>query len=556
VESIVLRGDDLEAAVQGSEPLPYSVHVSMAGGQINDASCTCQYAYGGWCKHIVAALLVYLNNQQDIERRPALDELLQPLDHDQLVQLIAGLVERDPALSDAVERRVALVRGHATDIGKSSAVDVRVDPEAVRRQVRESIYGVQRMRPSEAYWHVGAVVADVRRVLDDAWAFIRAGDGENAIETLDALTQEYFASFGMLDDSEGEASAFFAELAPAWTEAFLTAELSPDERDQWARTLESWMDTLRYYDVSSMYEAPYLAATLGWQPLPEIEGDPDDDEFDGPFGIYDLITARLNVLERQERFDEFLRLALESNEHARYAAMLARMGRENEAVGYAQSHVTKAEHALTVATALHERGDVASALAIGRHGLGLPGERALLASWLRDVAAHAGDVDLAVDAATAVIQEQPTLTDWLRAKDVSGERWEAVRADLLQSVRGRRSGDAHDRVDIFLHEGLVDDAINAVRGAWDYDLIARVADAAVDERPDWVADTSRKQAEAIMDQGISAAYDTAATWLARMRKGLENAGRGSEWPPYIAGLIATHKRKYKLRPLLEDLARP
>ena len=61
-----------------------------------------------------------------------------------------------------------------------------VDAKALRRQVRGALHGLDRMRASEAYWYVGRVVGEVRDILEQAWAFVRAGDGRTALAMLEA----------------------------------------------------------------------------------------------------------------------------------------------------------------------------------------------------------------------------------------------------------------------------------------------------------------------------------------------------------------------------------
>jgi uncharacterized Zn finger protein len=110
------------------------------------------------------------------------------------------------------------------------------------------------------------------------------------------------------------------------------------------------------------------------------------------------------------------------------------------------------------------------------------------------------------------------------------------------------------QVDVFLHENLVGDAISAVEGDPFGGLVARVADAAIGTHSDWVIETCRRrQAEEIMNQGRSKDYDKAVDWLAKVRDAYLAAGREEDWLAYLAELIDHHQRKYKLRPMLEDL---
>jgi uncharacterized Zn finger protein len=56
-----------------------------------------------------------------------------------------------------------------------------------------------------------------------------------------------------------------------------------------------------------------------------------------------------------------------------------------------------------------------------------------------------------------------------------------------------------------------------------------------------------------MDRGKSSHYDAAVAWLARAKAAYRAAGQLEEWQTYLAGLLATHRSKYKLVPMLKKL---
>jgi uncharacterized Zn finger protein len=262
------------------------------------------------------------------------------------------------------------------------------------------------------------------------------------------------------------------------------------------------------------------------------------------------------VLERQGRLDEYLNLARAGGQVARYAVMLVRQGRAAEATDFGLAHLERTEDALQLAQTLREAGELEHALRIGERGLGLEGKKAQLATWLADLALGMGKGGLAVHAATVAFQEEQSLASYLRVQDLAGEEWPKRREDLLSHLRKTRRFYPQGPVDIFLHEGLIDDAIALI----DQDsfpspnLIEQVADAAVHTHPDWVIRASRKQAEGIMDQKKAEKYDIAARWLARAKEAYDSAGRQGEWQEYLAALLELHHRKYKLVPLLRALA--
>ncbi len=147
VVSLIRRGRSLEAEVEGSQPEPYRVRIVADAGGITDADCDCPYDWGGWCKHIVAALLAGIDNPESVEERPTVEDLLAGLDRDQLLRLLLHLAEDDGSLVDEMERYLALPQA-----GDSGAAPVRHTPVRVadiRRQVRSLLHSLDRMSSSD-----------------------------------------------------------------------------------------------------------------------------------------------------------------------------------------------------------------------------------------------------------------------------------------------------------------------------------------------------------------------------------------------------------------------
>lgn len=560
VTSMVRRGEDLRAEVVGSGFAPYDVRVVFDAAGIIKAWCSCPYDWGGWCKHVVAALLHAIREPKDVRELPALEEVLSGLDREQLESVFLRLAERDPHLADAIEREVSLLPRAPSSGSPSESPRTGVDVGSVRDRVHSIIRSLRYMQPSEAYWHVGGVVDEVRRVLDGARALIEAGEGRDALLVLEAITEEYAEAWEWLDDSDGEVGEFFHELGEAWTEALLSAKLTRSEREGWGEKLEGWCEELETYAGGEAFYAALLAAEQGWdhpmlarvlqgEATETAEAPEQDEDYDG-----DLNVARLNVLARQGRFEEYLRLAEHAGEVSRHAVMLVRVGRSEEAVEYALERLGTPEETLTVAEALRDHEDPGRALRIGEHGLSLEGRKATLAVWVRELASEMGRPGLALRAGVIAFREEPALSSYLRARELAGEDWPEHRARLLDHLR-RRSGSYYPagHVEVFLHEGMVPDAIAAVEESPVAALIERVAEAAVESHPDWVIGACRRRAEEIMDEGRSRHYSEAVAWLARARSAYRAAGREGEWRRYLEKLIARHKRKYKLRPMLESL---
>ena len=566
VTSPVLRGTTLYAEVEGSEAFPYLVRCTFATDDSIEASCTCPYDWGGWCKHIVAVCLCLIHEPETIEERPPLERLLADLDREQVQSILLKLAERNSSLVETIESEVQMLRPavpqappQASAGAPAPAHRVAIDAKAVRRRVRSIIHSLDRMRSSEAYWHVGAVVNDVRRLLDQAWTLIEKDQGRKALTLLEAVTAAYLEEWENLDDSDGEASGFFHDLGPAWTEALLSADLNRTERKAWAARLTEWQSELDQYGVDKALDCAAAAALDGWDYLPlqrvlqgtitsrgAWKGEPPD--FAG-----DLTRARLNVLERRERFQEYLYLAQAEGQAQAYTTMLVRLNRAQEAIDYGLRFLNAPQEALALATALYEYGEREQSLHIAEHGLTLEGPRAALAKWVRDKALTLGEKELALNAAEHAFRAEVTLDNYQRAAKLAGDQWPQRRMALLEYARTAKSFSAEGRVAVFLSEGLADDAIVALEPYAGHELIAKVAEAVQGERPEWVISTCRKQAEYIMDNAKAQYYHAAANWLAKARAAYQVLKREEEWRTYLRDLLQLHARKYKLVPMLQAL---
>lgn len=552
VLSVTGRGDTLHAEVAGSDFAPYNVRVSFDEAGITHATCSCPYEWGGWCKHIVAALLACVREPEAVQALPALAETLSTLDRDQLRDLLLKLAERDPSLPGIIESELSL---------RTSAGARQVNTEAIRRRVRSSIHDMGYRH--DDYRRTGGDLDEARRVLDGAWKFIEADDGRNALPVLEAITEEYMEAWEMLDwemigDYGGELLDFFEELGAALAEALLSVDdLTPSEQEDWSAKLDVWWGELGDYGTGETFGVAFRAVEQGWSypPLVRIlEGEiPDDDFFEELFDDF-LTIARLNVLERRGRHEEYLRLADAADKTTGRAIMLARLGRTEEAVEYGLKRLGTAEEALAVAEALREQGEAEAALQIGERGLALEGRKGRLASWVRDLAQSTGRPKLALEAAVATFRAAPGLTPYRRARELAGERWPEYRAQLLAHLRSETPYYPTGHVEVFLHENLIEDAISVVEESPVEELVTQVADAAIDSHADWVIETSRRRAEEIMDEGRSKHYGKAVIWLEKARDAHISAEREEEWRDYLDELLEQHQRKYKLRPMLEDLA--
>ena len=577
ISDAAIQGHTLSGECEGNESPFYKVRVGLDSGGIRSAACTCPYDFGGYCKHVVALLLAYAQKpkQFTVRREPA--ELLAGLTREQLLALVTKLLREQPDLYDWVE--AALASPAASGKAKSkTAKRKQVDTAVYQRRVRAVMHSLDHMRMSEAYWHVGGLVGELDGVRQSAVEFLDGGDAESALQILLTLIKESHDGFDYIDDSNGELGNFLSGVGETLAEVILSLDLNEEEREDLASDLDELHDKLSDYGVEGLSVA-IAAAEHGWDDAPReksaggaVEEDEDESEWededelesedelefeDDKFGHFGaswshddpeqaLTRAKLNVLERQGRTEEYLALCVREGEHLRYALKLCELGRLPEAASHGLEHLMVADESLLLAQRLRESGHLDEAVKVGERGLKLAGRKAALGEWLGPVEEAQGRGPQALEAWRAAFRERPSPATYQTIKRLAGARWGRLKSEIMATLE--KSYDKQPLAEVLLFEKEWDAAIKVAdqKGAY-HTVVETVAGALIPHRPEWVIRASIKQAEELIVQTKSNLYPAAADWLKRAKAAYAKSGRTSEWQKYLREL----KEQYKRRPALQ-----
>jgi len=532
---------------EGTSAPSYRVQVGLDEAGVRSAACTCPYDWGGYCKHIVALLLTYVHKPEVFVERPEPEDLLAPLSREDLVKLLGKLLQRQPDLYDWLEAEIQRPQGKAKHI-RTAPVGV----QEYRRQINAILHSLDRMRPSQAYWHMDEMVERLREVQESARQFLEKGDAQSALTILMALVEEVSRQYGELDDSDGTLGGFMEDLGLPLAEAILSAELTETEREAISNKLEELAAHLSDFGIEAALELAIAAAVRGWSggeagaggSVQEEEGD------GGNWGAQvsaSMNEAKLNVLQRRGEVEAYLALARSTGHYTRYAAKLLDLGRTDEGVAAAMAHLTTADQVLVIAQRLRELGRVKEAIHLGEHGLALTAKKYELARWLGPLEEGCGRTDKALHAYLAAFAEGPSLSGYLTIQRLAGSTWHDLKPKVMEMLRTSHNTDA--LADVLLAEGEWDSAIRVADGekGWGYSLVEKVADAVVPHRPDWVIKVCRQQAEELIETRQSKYYGAAAHWLTKMKAAFVSRGQEREWKDYVEEL----RNKYSRRPALQ-----
>jgi uncharacterized Zn finger protein len=244
VSDLVRRGHLLTAQVIGSDYAPYRIDVALLDdGSIGAASCTCPYDWGGYCKHIVAVLLMALR-EDAITVKPDLDTMLAGLTEAQLRRIIRAVAEDGPALVSAIEQEIEWLTQSATPVAVASATPaahtITVDVAAIRREMRKDFRRIAATDGgsgySDGYWDDDAGVFDPDEVLfhhrELAERLLAAGDAAAATDVITAVIEEWGEGIAGLDEwiTETNVDVFgetALDLGVLLAEALLSQDFSP-----------------------------------------------------------------------------------------------------------------------------------------------------------------------------------------------------------------------------------------------------------------------------------------------------------------------------------------
>ncbi len=576
VSNTTIQGSLLSGECAGTYAPYYRVQVELDEAGIAETSCTCLYEYGGYCKHIVALLLAYLHHPKSFATRKEPAELLADLDHNDLIAILTKLIQEQPDLYDRIEAMTSVPSKSKKQRKK------KVNIEVYRRHIIGILHSLDGMRMSEAYWHVGDLTKQLREVQESAVKFLDAGDAGTALEILLVLLEEANRAIEYIDDSDGELGGFVGELGSSLAEAILSMELSQVERDRLVRRLEKLIDYAGDYGMEGNLHIAIQAAKYGWDDTPKersshqrpesktYEDDESDDwdenedwneeddyelrEWGFPVvsGFDDLTEAKLNVLDRQGRTEEYLALCKKEERHLRYTLKLCDLKHVAEAVKYAKKYLITAEESLQVARCLRESRLVAEAVEIGELGLKLKGPRTGLGEWLGPVEEAQGRTKQALTAWLAAFSENPSLETYKTIKHLAGSDWGSLRSEVMAKLR--KSYNKQVLAEVLLLEEEWDEAIKVAdeRDVW-YSVVETVADGVMAHRPEWVAQVSLKHAERLMAEAKSKNYPIAAAWLKRAKQAYQLLGKTDEWRKYLEKAKETYKRRPALQNQLARL---
>ena len=397
---------------------------------------------------------------------------------------------------------------------------------------------------------------EIIELIEDARLYIQQADYGNAIAMLVAITEASIENWDLVDEYGIDNGEVASELSTAWCETILSADLSESEKIDLQVDLKFWHSQWGGY-----FDLAIAALEQGWSD-PDLKqiltGKVNSRGRSSPRPDYaeDLTLIRLQILARQERFEEYLNLAKAEGQVIGYLTMLLNLDRLSPAMEAGKFTISTMEESLAFSQALvNLQNAQIEALAIAKNGLNLPGNcQYELATWTNEIALELDDNHTATAAKIKAFQARPSFKLYQQLESTADD-WTAIKLKLLVALdtHGNWSADKA-KIDIYLYEHQIEQAIAIVDAAayFPHRLVHRVMNAAISTNPDWVIKQGCDRATAIVEPGKAKYYDEAVEWLKQVKKAYLASDRESAWSAYRTHLVTVYGRKRKLMSLIES----
>ncbi len=188
IENAIFHDWTLSATCQGSEFTPYRVSVELTPTGIADAECSCPYDWGGDCKHIVALLLTYVHEIDEIHSVEPVLTAIAEKPRATLLRIISELLKREPTLVPVVETYTDSVtesQFRETPTASASTVVVSATTTTYREQI-DRLFGDGFLEQHQLH----KVIAQLTELGKHAESLAQAGATEFALSILYALIHQ------------------------------------------------------------------------------------------------------------------------------------------------------------------------------------------------------------------------------------------------------------------------------------------------------------------------------------------------------------------------------
>ena len=517
-------GNTLKAECRGSQPQPYHVEATLDTEGISDAVCSCPMGGGGYCKHVVALLLTWVDSAEAFSTQASLEETLRQRPKGQLVDLLLRMIDRHPDL----ERLIIA----------SAQADAPLDPDPLREDIETAFQSAAPSHEYDAHSTTNAV-ENVQPYLILGDDLARQGRQDDAVTVYRLLTEIGCEHSRKIPGENGRLADLIQTCTERLGDALGDAD-APNLREEILRTLfEAYMTDLDLggnglgdaakrilLNASRPAERQQISEWVRAR-LPGMDGSADGRRVivlgsSGPWA-QDWTRKALGgfLLDlRADSLDEetALQICRDTGRTKDLVGRLLSGGRMEEALDAVESLPDRTLSRLAPTFAEHDAGEALYDLGLDRLHAGTDPQ---LMTWLRDHAEERGDLERALSLSRRLFRDQRSPDAYERVRAVARRlnRWTEVRSDIHDQLRSRGAYPLLTRLHLADHdvEAALETLPDATPANPRSSLALDVAEAAEASHPEAALDIYKDRGRALIEARGRDNYQTAADLYERVK---------------------------------------
>ena len=387
----IRRESTLRARCRGSSGGPYLVEATLArpgkASAKNPTAFACDCPRGGFCKHVVALLLTWIDAPESFEVRPPVADILAGRSHEALVALIEQMLGVLPELESLLDVPMPVA---------VAASDALIEEAAIRRQIATALPDEGEEYDDFSSWRNGGRygygydygyempaydLAPLERIVDLAGAYLDAGHWRNVLRLTAIFIEMVAPELASLQDEGGEIDALILRC-----DALLAAILDAQDGLTEAERLPAGERRRLFDAIMRIWEADVDAGGLQLSqhgPMAIVRAASVEEQERAIVAIRDALAslnadqadrswekqaaiAFLTLFRGEAGFsdDELLAEYRNAGLLADAARCLLQLGRDDEAIALAARHVAAAPELAAFADQLLEKGGHVSARSV------------------------------------------------------------------------------------------------------------------------------------------------------------------------------------------------
>lgn len=535
VHGTIREGRAIRALCEGSRSVPYRVRAVLGEGGVERASCNCPM--DGFCKHIVAMLLKFINEPDAFREVPSFEDILSSLSREEMALVISSMVECEPHLVTLVTSAAA---GAANDTGE------------LRHEIREALFGDDPFQISERLTDI----LGMAHKLAEKRNWRSAGSMYNEIlRELASVYEEDLLAF----DDDGDIASVACDCTEGLEKCLQEGEIAREVCYEWFETLlDALLADIRIGGVSfaegSSQVLMDFASEEDWLSLEQSVSDliPSSEGWTRETLVNILSAWR----QKWGRDDECRAIIQEDGSATQKVFLLVQDGGFEEAVSLAREHLENSPgDMLELADALVAAKTPERAVELLEPYVSsekLSSRRfSCYLKWLAEYYGKSRNYQKALEWQRRVFFEDPSVEEFSMLQNLGRKMkvWEEIRQEALAHLETKKKFDV--LLDIALCEGDIQRALDLLPRlprAWGQDSRLDVAEAAEKTFPLEAIRLYRDVAETAIVLRQRESYRAAARCLARVRVLSEKLECVSEWREDLASF----KKRYRHLPAFQD----